>query len=109
MTVVENLDGEDEIDHAMPPASAAPASRAVSAPGLDLSGKPKLWFDTALYAMRVRMLAYLAGIGLGLCVGGAVVGGMGVWYAREYVPTNYVRLVQPEQPARPMATQPRGK
>lgn len=65
--------------------------------------------DTALYAMRVRTLAYLAGIGLGLFVGGAVVGGVGVWYAMDFVPMNYVRLVQPEQPAPSMATPPRGK
>jgi hypothetical protein len=45
LTVVENLDGEEEIDHAMPPASVVPAVRGPArSPAPDLTGKPKLWF-----------------------------------------------------------------
>jgi hypothetical protein len=44
LTLVENLDGEEEIDHVMPPASIAAAARPAQTPALDLTGKPKLWF-----------------------------------------------------------------
>jgi hypothetical protein len=47
----------------------------------------------ALRAMRVRSIATIVSIVAAFFVGGVVIGGVGVWYCLDYVPTNYVRLI----------------
>jgi hypothetical protein len=45
-----------------------------------------------------QAFAWLAGIAVALLFGGAVIGGVGVWYWLDYVPTHYVYVVdQPGQ------------
>jgi hypothetical protein len=49
----------------------------------------------ALRAMRVRSIASLVGIVAAAFVGGAAIGGVGIWWWLDYVPTRYVYVVDP--------------
>jgi hypothetical protein len=52
-----------------------------------------------------QAFAWLAGIAVALLFGGAVIGGVGVWYWLEYVPTHYVYVV--DQPGQQQHVAPR--
>jgi hypothetical protein len=58
------------------------------------------------------MLNLDTGMAAALLFGGAIIGGVGVWYWQGYVPTHYVYLTaapaQSEQPEQPSAPQQHG-
>jgi hypothetical protein len=59
----------------------------------------------ALRAMRVRTIACIVGIAAALFCGGMVIGGVGVWFWLDYVPTRYVYVV--DQPGQQQHVAPR--